>query len=35
MKELASKNLTFSRKDVSKKAALDLFTKKVMSTKLN
>ena len=28
MKELAAKNLTYSRKDVSKKDALDLFTKK-------
>ncbi len=28
MKELAAKNLTYNRKDVSKKDALDLFTKK-------
>ena len=28
MKELAAKNLTYSRKDVSKKEAMDLFTKK-------
>ena len=28
MKELASKNLTFTRRDVSKKEALDFFTKK-------
>jgi threonyl-tRNA synthetase len=28
MKELAAKNLTYSRRDVSKKEALDLFTKK-------
>jgi threonyl-tRNA synthetase len=28
MKELAAKNLTYSRKDISKKEALDLFTRK-------
>ena len=28
MKELAAKNLTYSRRDVSKKDAIDIFTKK-------
>ena len=35
MKELAAKNLTYSRKDVSKKEALDFSQKKVMNIKLN